>query len=271
MRKLRHILILTVGVLLSVSLYAIPSRPNPPRLVNDLAGIFSSAQASEMEAILERFAQRTSNQIVVLTVNDLEGQDKAQFAYEVGEKWGVGKSKFDNGVVILVKPKTGASRGEVFIAVGYGLEGAIPDIACKRVIEEQMIPYFRNNDYYGGVFSALKVIMPLAEGEFSYEEYVSSGEGVFLPILLIVVIGLFVLVLLLGKGGGNSSMGGGRRGSDDDFWKMMLLGSLLSNRGGSGRGGGGSFGGGSFGGGFGGGFGGFGGGSFGGGGAGGSW
>ena len=89
----------------------VPQRPTPQRLVNDLANIFDANQVSTLERELVNFADTTSNQIVVVTVPQLYGMDKAQLAYSMGGQWGVGQRKFDNGVVILVKPKIGNSRG----------------------------------------------------------------------------------------------------------------------------------------------------------------
>jgi len=105
----------------------IPARPDPPRLVNDFANILTEAQINQLENKLVYFNDTTSTQIAIVIVNSLDGYDKASYAYEIGEKWGVGQQGFNNGIVILLKPKTESESGEVFIATGYGLEGAIPD------------------------------------------------------------------------------------------------------------------------------------------------
>ena len=268
--RLYHLVFL---LLVAGSLYAqVPARPQPQRLVNDLSGIFSSRETQAMERVLVDFADSTSNQIVVVTVPELYGYDKAELAYEIGEQWGVGQKEFDNGLVILIKPKTVSSNGEVFIATGYGLEGAVTDAFAKMVIEREMIPYFRQNDYFGGTAAALKVLMPVISGEISTDKYAASEEEGLLPALFFLAfMGFVVFVLIVSSGSNNQNMGGGnnRGGRTFTATDAFILGSILGNS--SGRSGG-SFGGGSFGGGFGGGgFGGFGGGSFGGGGAGGSW
>lgn len=245
-----------VGVMLStaVAVVAIPKCPDPPRLVNDFAGLFTPSQREGLERTLVAFDDSTSNQIAVVTVLDLEGYDASEYATRIGLDWQVGSAKFDNGVVLLVKPRVGDSYGEVFIAVGYGLEGAIPDAYAKRIVNEQLIPHFRDNDYYGGVEAACEVLMGLASGEIS--ELREEDDDV----LLAVVIGTFVALILLlvilvavfGKGDGTGNGGNGGRGP------VIYTGPII-------RGGGGFSGGrGGFGG-----FGGFGGGSFGGGGAGG--
>lgn len=253
----------------------VPARPQPQRLVNDLSGIFSSRQIQVLERTLVDFADSTSNQIVVVTVPELYGYDKAELSYEIGQQWGVGQREFDNGLVILIKPKTSTSNGEVFIATGYGLEGAVTDAFAKKVIEREMIPYFRQNDYYGGTVAALKVLLPVISGEISTDKYAASQEDGMMPALLFMMfIGLVVFILAVSSKDNNQNMGGGNHRGGRDFTAAdaFILGSILGNS--HGRRGG-SYGGGSFGGGFGGGgfggFGGFGGGSFGGGGAGGSW
>ena len=137
----------------------IVKKPSVSLPVNDFAGIFSQSQQNELNSTLVRFADSTSNRIVVVTVKDLDGYPIAEYAQQVGEQWGVGNKGFDNGIVILIKPKVGSSRGEVFIATGYGLEGAIPDATAKRIIEQEMIPEFKNNEYYHGVSNAVNVLM----------------------------------------------------------------------------------------------------------------
>jgi len=266
----KSLLIAALMLLTGTAFAQIPAKPQPPRLVNDLASVLKADEADYIERVLVAFADSTSNQILLVTVNSLEGMDKSQFAYQIGQEWGVGQSKYNNGVVILIKPKTGNERGEAFIASGYGLEGALPDAICKRIVEQEMIPNFRNNDYYGGIVAALNVIMPIAAGEYSSDEYAArkgggAEEGIFGGVAVIIFIIIIVIASIARRGGGGNIHGGGRRGPG--LMEMLILGSMLS---GGGRGSsGGSFGGG---GGFGGGgFGGFGGGGFGGGGAGGSW
>ena len=255
-------LVLSLALSLVTSAFAIPGRPSPARLVNDLAGTFSSRQAEELERVLVAFDDSTSNQIAVVTVADLEGYDAAEYATRIGLDWGVGSEKFDNGVVILVKPKT-TSSGQVFIAVGYGLEGAIPDAYAKRIINNEMIPHFMQNDYFGGVYEACEIIMKLASGEISeMREYEEDDTGAY------IVLAFFILLLILFIIASKNSNGGGNGGRRVYTGPIITIGDDFGTWG-SPRGGGG-FGGG-FSGGFGGGFGGFGGGSFGGGGAGGSW
>ena len=177
----------------------IVKKPSVSLPVNDFAGIFSQSQQNELNSTLVRFADSTSNRIVVVTVKDLDGYPIAEYAQQVGEQWGVGNKEFDNGIVILIKPKVGSSCGEVFIATGYGLEGAIPDATAKRIIEQEMIPEFKNNEYYHGVSNAVNVLMKLAGGEYSAKEYESGDEeDLLLDIMaLVVMLGVIWILLLI--------------------------------------------------------------------------
>lgn len=260
-------LLLTGLLLINIHVFAgeIPPRPNPPRLVNDFAGILNQNQIKTLEYQLRYFHDTTSNQIVVVTVKSLNGLDAADFATKLGYQWQVGQKKFDNGIVMLIKPKYGNSRGHAFIAVGYGLEGAIPDATAKNIVENEMIPHFRQGDYYGGIRAATGIIMKLASGEISAKGYNkthvgSSALGALIPFII------FFLIYLLIRASNARSYSVGKGTS---FWTAFMLGSMLG--GSSHSGSWNNFSGGSGGSGFGGGFGGFGGGSFGGGGAGGSW
>jgi uncharacterized protein len=243
----------------------IPERPNPPRLVNDFAGMLKAEEVNMLEQKLVAFDDSTSNQIAIVIVPSLGGYDKADYAQRLGEKWGVGQKGRNNGILILIKPKTADSRGEVHISTGYGVEGPIPDLTCAEIVDREILPAFRNGDYYGGLNSATNTLMSLAKREFSAADYshrAKKGAGKDIPFGLIIFI-VFIIIAMASRGSGGSnnkhiSTGG------LPFW--MLLGMMNSGRGSSG-----SWGGFSGGGGGGGGFGGFGGGSFGGGGAGGSW
>ncbi len=243
---------------------SIPPMPNPPRLVNDFAEILSPKEKNALENKLVRFNDTTSNQITVVIINSLNGYTPSQFAFEIGHIWKVGQKEFDNGIVLLVKPKTNRSKGDVSIAIGYGLEPAIPDAITKRIIENEMIPYFSQDDYYGGINNATTVLMKLASGEISADGYGkqqgASGIFSFLPFVII-----FIIIILI-RGSRGRSQGIGR--SNNSLLTALMLGSMMG--GGSHSGSWGNFSGGSSG--FGGGgFGGFGGGGFGGGGASGSW
>ena len=251
----------------SVSGQEIPARPEPPRLVNDFAGVLTGDEVQSLERKLVMFNDSTSTQIVVVIVKSLNGYDKNEFARLIGERWGVGQKGKNNGAVLLVKPKYPNEKGEACIQTGYGLEGVIPDALAKRIYENEMLPNFKNGNYYAGIESATSTMISLAKGEYTADQYnkrtskKSSPFGLLIPIIIIGV----VFMLIRGSRAQGMSVG-----KSIPFWTAFwLLGSM--GRGHSGSWNDFSSGSGGFGGGGGGGFGGFGGGSFGGGGAGGSW
>ena len=248
--------LIVIGAVFAMVANAIPTRPEPQRLVNDQASIFTHDQKEYLERMLVAFDDSTSNQIAVVTVLDLEGYAASEYATRIGLEWGVGSDKFDNGVVLLVKPRVGDSYGEVFIAVGYGLEGAIPDAYAKRIVDTELVPHLSEGDYYGGVAAACEVLMKLASGEIS-ELREDDGEDVAWVIASIFLVIIIVVIVIAVNSKGGSGNGGTFSGGGGSSRKTIYTGPVI--RGGSG-GSGGSFGGG---------FGGFGGGSFGGGGAGG--
>jgi len=244
----------------------IPERPVPPRLVNDFAGMLKAEEIRALEQKLVAFNDSTSTQIAIVIVPSLGGYDKTDYAQQLGEKWGVGQKGLNNGVLILVKSKTADSRGEVRITTGYGVEGPIPDLTCSEIVDREILPAFRNGDYYGGLNNATNTLMSLARREFSAADYgqrAKKSTGKSIPFGLLIFI-VFIIISMISRGSGGSNKHISTRGLP--FW--MLMGMMNSGRGSGGSWGGFSGGGG---GGGGGGFGGFGGGSFGGGGAGGSW
>lgn len=265
---MKHIInIITLAVFFNTALMAQDLPERPKRLVNDYAGLLNSQEVNYLERKLVNYNDTTSTQITVLIVNSLNGYDIVDYAQRVGQKWGAGQKGKDNGVIIVIKPKTASGKGEVNIDVGYGLEPIIPDITAQRIIDNEMIPHFKNDDYIGGLDAATNVIIALAAGQFSADEYNKgngggSAGGFFIPIIVLII----VISMINRRRRGTYSTGAG--GSSLPLWTALWLGSTM------GRGHGGSWnnfnsGSGGFGGG--GGFGGFGGGGFGGGGASGSW
>jgi uncharacterized protein len=264
-----------LSILLPMKGQDFPDKTNPPRLVNDFAGFFTVQEANMLENKLVAFNDSTSTQIAVVTVKSLGGYDKSDYAFKLAEKWGIGQKGKNNGILILIKPKTENEKGEAFIAVGYGLEPVIPDAIARRVVDNEMLPNFREKQNFQGVDKAVSVLISLANKEFTAAQYAkvkprkdqTVGGWVFFVIIFFVVI--FSIIGKIGKARNYSI------GHDVPFWTALwMLGMMNSSRtnhwndfssgGGVFGGGGGDFGGG-------GGFGGFGGGSFGGGGAGGSW
>lgn len=236
----------------------IPDVPNPPRLVNDLAGLLGQSEIQSLEEKLTRLNDSTGVQIAVVIVPTLNGYDPADFAQRLGQKWGVGGSKFDNGFVVLVKPKSSSEKGEAFIATGYGVEQYVPDATAWQIVNNEMIPYFRQNDYYGGIDAAIQTLSKFVKGEFTADSYgKSKGPN---TIILVFIILLIIAILFIFRNR-NDRYTINRGGGGPVIFPWIGGGGNSGGGGWSNWGGGGSSGG----------FGGFGGGGFGGGGAGGSW
>lgn len=247
-----------------------PAKPEPAVYVHDYSNWLAPGEKAALEQKLRTYWDSTSTQIVVMIRPDLGDYDKASYAFELGNRWGIGRKDKNNGVVMLIKSEP-PDRG-IFIATGYGTEGALPDITAGRIIRNTIGPYFRQQQYYQGIDAGLNDIIKALAGEFTTDEPEKELSGSVLLVLLIVFLCLFGLMgyvfyrVRKGLGTMYTHDGKGRSRRND-----------RNNDGGFGGGwwiGGGGFGGGSSGGGgWGGGSSGgdFGGGSFGGGGAGGDW
>ena len=264
------ILLITLFFIFGYSLAGFAQREIPPRPSNqtsvyDEADILSASEEQQLERKLINYADTTSTQIVVVTIKSLEGEYEGIYATNWAHAWGIGQEKEDNGLLILV------SEGDrkIWITTGYGLEEYLTDATTKDIIENIILPEFRNNSYYGGLDKGTSAIFQVLDGSFKGTRPKSSG-GTGIPIHLLI-LGIFFLIFLVSLSSKNKGKGGpgSRKGMGGSLLDVIILSSL--GRGGFGGGGGFGSGGGGFGGGGGGFGGGFGGGGFGGGGAGGSW
>jgi uncharacterized protein len=265
MKKLIILLLAGLFVISAGTGQDIPDPMQPPRMINDFSGLLEAGNRDVLEKKLQDFYYETSTQIYVVILDDIAGYDIADFAQRLGEKWGVGTKGKDNGAVILLNPSPDRQHGNVSIATGYGLEGAVPDITAHHIVDFDMIPSFREQDFYGGIETACNTMMELTRGEYTADEYLQRNQpegGSAIPELIFIAFIIFVWVVGRSRRARQYSMG-----HNVPFWLALFLASG-SGRSHSGSWGGFSSGGGGF---SSGGFGGGGGGSFGGGGASGSW
>jgi uncharacterized protein len=242
----------------------VPPRPDPPKLVNDLAGMLQPDQVAALEQKLVAYNDSTSSQIAIVTVPSLGNSDIFSYAQKLFQDWGIGQKGKNNGILLLVSLQDRQAR----IQTGSGMEGAVPDALAKRIINYRLKPAFQQQQYYQGLDQATDDLFKLLKGEYKADPEQArgrsrdrSGSGIGFWI----IIGVLVLVFLFRSRGGGGR--GGRGGIGGGFVPPIIFGDFSGGRGVFG--GGGGWGGG--GGGSGGGFGGFGGGSSGGGGASGSW
>lgn len=252
-RRYKKVYLPAILVLLMSSLQAqkILPKPNPPKLVVDVAGMMTVDQQEALEHKLDLIDDSTSNQIAVVTIPSLgQDNDLEDYANQLFRSWGIGSKKNNNGVLLLIV----RDSKQIRIEVGYGLEGAITDVYSKSIIDNDLTPNFRDGEYFRGIDKATTSLAKAAVGEYKIphaQNNDNSGGGIVFLIVLVIV--LFIIFRSRGGGGGSA----GRDGWSGMFWPLLWSSGFGSGRGG-GYGGGGGFGG-------------FGGGSSGGGGASGGW
>ena len=231
---------------------AVPEKPRQEQLVNDFAHVLNANQARALEQKLVKFDSQTSTQIAVVTLTDLDGSSAIEMATRIMKSWGVGGTK-NNGIVLVFKPKTASSKGQVAITTGYGVEHLVTDALAKQVVEYDLIPYFKKGDIYGGFDSGTEVLMGLTAGEFTGTDYLADRKsGASRPNYFFFLIIIFAIISRVARSRRPGHMSSG--GSSLPFWLLMGMSGGSSNHSGSFSdfsSGGGSFGG--FGGGFGGG------------------
>ncbi len=180
--------------------------------VTDLTGTLSAAQRQALEERLAAFEQRKGSQIAVLMVPTTKPEAIEQYSIRVAEAWKIGRSRVDDGVIVVIAKNDHAMRVEV----GRGLEGAIPDAYAKRIGSDIMAPYFRANDFYGGIIAGTEALMKLIEGEplpapKAQGGQEPSGDGYGNLFIMLVVAFFFLgglLPRLLGRPLGAAVTGG---------------------------------------------------------------
>ena len=235
---------------ISFAQYTIPEIPKLQTSVYDYANVLSPEEKVQLEEKLIRYSDSTTTQIVVITIESLQGEDVSQLATKWGQTWGIGgTAKDDNGVVILVAK----DERKIAINPGYGLEDRLTAGIGGEIIRNIIIPEFKAGSYYKGLDKGVDAVFDVFKGKYKGERKQSKKEK--FPIKLIFIIAFIILFIIIkskNNGGGNS----GNSDGGPSLLDVIILSSLGRNSGGGGFGGssGGGFGGG--GGGFGGGFGG---------------
>ncbi|MDP5081268.1 MAG: TPM domain-containing protein [Winogradskyella sp.] len=262
MQQLKHIKGLLLFLFLGspcvvLAQYNIPEKPEFQTSVYDEINLLSPSQKTSLEQKLIRYSDSTSTQIVLVTINSTEGEYINYLGAEWLTKWGIGQADTDNGILILLAK----NDRKIGINTGFGVEHLLTDALSKRIIERDIIPYFKREDYYGGLDRATDAIFEVLSGEYKGTR---QNESTDFPIeVFVFLFFIFVLVVIAiskSRGGGN-----GKNGSNRHMGRDILEAIILSNMGrgsysrrssggfGGGFGSGGSSGGGGFGGGFGGG------------------
>jgi uncharacterized protein len=226
-----------------------PLPPKPTQYVVDSADILSPQLVAALNQRLEAFERETSNQVLVATFPRIpHGYALEDFTQRTAEAWGVGQSKEDNGVVLFVFPNDRVTR----IEVGYGLEGALPDVVTKRIIENELLPSFRAGDFNTGISRGANAILQATRGEYRGSGRINvdrreGADGSWLVFLLFILI--LLMIVAANRNVARRGTFYGPRGRRT-VWIPPIGGGWTSGGGGGSFGGGGfSGGGGSFGGG----------------------
>ncbi|MFS4446924.1 TPM domain-containing protein [Maribacter sp. 2307UL18-2] len=248
---------------LALAQFQIPPKPEKETSVYDYINLLSADRKNTIEQKLIRYSDSTSTQIVIAIIRSTEGENINYLGAQWGQKWGIGQADKDNGVLILLAK----DDRRIAINTGQGVEFALTDAMSKRIIDNVIVPRFRQDDYYGGLNAGADAIFQVLNGEFKETRDFSDQQDFPLDTLLPFIIFFVILIILSRRNRRGGGRNGGGRSSGLDLWDIIILSNMGRSSGSSGGfGSGGGFGGGS--GGFGGGFGG---GGFGGGGASGGW
>jgi uncharacterized protein len=205
---------LVLFVLLAISAHAaevIP--PKPAGYFNDYAGVVSKEAASRFNEQLAQFERETSDQVVVAVFPKMQSDsDIADYTQRVAQTWGVGQKDRRNGVVLFVF----IQDRKMFIQVGYGLEGALPDATAFDITERHIKPLFRAGNYEAGLGTGIDLICKAIRGEYTgsgktVAEHQGGGGGVFklLPFVIFVIVLILLSRLFQKRGYSYSSRGGG--------------------------------------------------------------
>lgn len=234
--------------------FEIPPVPSKQTAVYDYAQVLDSQQRSALEQKLVRYADSTSTQIVFISISSTEGEDIQYLGANWLSKWGIGQAGKDNGILILLA----RDDRRIGINTGYGVEDRLTDALSKRIIENLILPSFKQGDYYGGLSIGADAIFQVLQGAFTEERSLNrSSKSDRVGSLLFVILVIVLIIAFISRRGGGGSGGGMHRGPD--LLDVLILSSMGRRSGGFGGGSfgsGGGFGGGGFSGGFGGGFGG---------------
>ena len=184
-------LLLGIGLAGMVAALDVPPVPRDIPVV-DQTDTLSVEEKSQLAEMIAKERDATGNHIAILMISSLEGRAIEEYALEVGREWGIGDKERNNGVLLLVAK----DDRELRIEVGYGLEGALPDIRAAQIIRNRITPEFRQNDYYEGIRSGLEGIIAAIHGE-SDPKLAAASEGTYIPPIEVVFFFLFFVPMWL--------------------------------------------------------------------------
>ena len=196
MKKILSILCLLLFILPVLSQDFDPANllkkaPDPQTLVTDYTGTLAPDQQQALEAKLVDFDKTTTTQIAVVIVPTIDNNEIADYGVRLFRAWGIGTKKNNNGVLLLIVKQD----HQLNITTGYGVEGALPDITCKHIIDEEIVPRLKENDFYAGIDEGTDAIMKAVKGEYSAPE--SAGSPHKYPLLVRILFWIIVVIIVL--------------------------------------------------------------------------
>jgi len=231
----KHILVFFIALLFGGALsiqaqFDIPPKPSKanPDAVYDYYNLLNPSDKAQLERKLIKYSDTTSTQIVVAIIPSTKGENITYLGAQWGEKWGIGQEKEDNGILILL------ARDDRRIAIntGKGVEHLLTDFMSKRIIERDIIPYFKRNDYAGGINRGVDAIFEVMSGEYKGTRRQSSSNDSFPIGFFIFLFFVFIIILIAisknrrGGGGNHYNGGGNRRSNADDLLEAIILSNM---------------------------------------------
>lgn len=236
------LLYLTVGLAQNI-----PAKPSFQTSYYEIGTqLLDESQKKEIEQKLIRYADTTSTQFVVVVVSNTGGDDIDRYKVDLAHAWGIGQKGKDNGVLLLIAK----DDRKVAIATGYGTEHLLTDALSNRIIDEVIVPKFKEGDFYGGIDAGTDAMIKALAGEYKNDGKSSDGDGAGFAVIVFLIVIFIIIIAVFSRRGGGGGPGGRRRGFDgSDLADIIILSSLGRGFGGGGGGFSGGFGGGGFGGG----------------------
>ena len=220
-------------LLIAVMAFSQQLPPKSTTLVTDYTNTLSAGDKQQLESKLVAFNDSTSTQIAVVIIKSVGEYDIDDYTQKLGRAWGIGTKGKNNGVLILAA----LNDRKVSIQTGYGSEGAVPDADTHEIIEKDIVPAFKQGNYYAGLDAATNDVMKLMKGEYKApaqaKGQADSGSGGSIWIFIVIVV-VIIIIILRGRGGNGGQIYGGRGGASPFWW---FLGGAMLGRGSGGWGG----------------------------------
>jgi len=192
MRSALRTLTLLVLLLFASLAAAAPSFPELTGRVVDNAGLLNPKSEGMLASFLAQHEANTTNQVVVVTLESLQGYDIADYGYQLGRHWKIGQEGKDNGVLLIVAP----NERKVRIEVGYGLEGILTDKLSHDIIQEVILPRFKEGDYTAGTLQGARAILSVLEGNYTAPKRAHKKESSSSDFSGILVFALFIIIAI---------------------------------------------------------------------------